>query len=51
MIVNAVDLIITNCWIQYLKDAEHFNIPKKNMKDLLHFRMDIGENLIRVGKP
>lgn len=51
MIVYAVDLIVSNCWIQYLKNAEHSKIPKKNIKDLLYFRMDIGENLIRVGKP
>jgi len=25
-------------------------MPKKNVKYLLHFRMDIAENLIRVGK-
>jgi len=31
-IVHAVDLIVTNCWIQYLKDAEHFKIPKKIYK-------------------
>lgn len=51
MIIHAFDLIVTNCWLKYLKDAEHFKIPKKNIRDLLSFRMNLAENLIRVGRP
>jgi len=36
--------------IQYKKDAEHYNINKNKRKDLLHFRMTLSENLIKVGQ-
>lgn len=51
MIMRAFDLTISNCWIQYKTDAENLNIPKKNIMDLMNFRMDLAENFILVGKP
>ncbi|XP_060846578.1 piggyBac transposable element-derived protein 3-like [Rhopalosiphum padi] len=50
MIVHAFDLIVVNCWIQYKKDADHYNVNKNKRKDLLHFRMALAENLIKVGQ-
>ncbi|XP_050056264.1 piggyBac transposable element-derived protein 3-like [Aphis gossypii] len=50
MIVHAFDLIVVNCWIQYKKDADHYNVNKNKIKDLLHFRMALAENLIKVGQ-
>ncbi|XP_025407300.1 piggyBac transposable element-derived protein 3-like [Sipha flava] len=46
MIVHAFDLVVANCWLQYLNDADHYIIKKKR-KDLLHFRMELAENLIK----
>lgn len=50
MIAHAFDLIVVNCWLQYEKDADHYNINKNKKKDLLHFRMELAENLIKVGQ-
>jgi hypothetical protein len=47
MIVHAFDFIVANYWLQYLKDADHYYINKKKRKDLLHFRMELAENLIK----
>ncbi|KAE9524120.1 hypothetical protein AGLY_015485 [Aphis glycines] len=45
MTVHAFDLIVINCWIQYKKDADHYNVNKNKRKDLLHFRMALAEIL------
>lgn len=45
MIVHAIDLIIKNFWLKYMKDAEHF---KKCKKDLFQFRKNPIDNFIRV---
>lgn len=47
----AFDMAIYYCWIRYEKDAGMLNVPKKNIMDLVHFRMDLTENLILVGQP
>ncbi|CAI6356352.1 unnamed protein product [Macrosiphum euphorbiae] len=51
MIMHAFDMAISNCWIQYKKEADILKVPKKKIMDLLDFRMELAENLILVGKP
>lgn len=48
MIFHAVYLAITNSWIEYRTDAMKLQIPKKNILDLLHFRMRIAESLVKI---
>lgn len=49
MIIHSFDMAISNCWIQYKNDAENLKVPKNKIMDLLHFRMELAENLILVG--
>jgi len=51
MAMHAFDIAITNSWIQYTKEAEQLNIPKKNVLDLLHFRINLAKDLITFEKP
>lgn len=50
LIVHAFDLVVANCWIQYLKDAKHLNIQKNKILDLLHFRLKLANELINYRK-
>ncbi|KAK7791620.1 hypothetical protein R5R35_012801 [Gryllus longicercus] len=50
MIFHAVDLAITNSWIEYVKDAGILEVSKKETLDLLHFRLRVAEALINEGK-
>jgi len=51
MIAHAFDMTAANCWLTYIKDAEYFKILKNKRYDLLHFRMELANGLINVGKP
>lgn len=46
LIVHAFDLVVANCWIQYLKNAKHLNIQKNKILDLLHFRLQLANEII-----
>ncbi|KAG8285912.1 hypothetical protein J6590_071328 [Homalodisca vitripennis] len=50
MITHAIDLAVTNAWLQYIRDATQLKIPKKQKLDLLKFRQHVGEVLIVSGK-
>lgn len=49
MIAHAFDMTAAHCWLTYIKDAKHFEVPKKKRYDLLHFRMMLASGLINVG--
>lgn len=49
MIFHAVDMALINSWTEYRKDSQLLGRPAKNTLDLLHFRMEIGEVLIKQG--
>lgn len=48
MIFHAVDMTITNSWLEYKEDMRRQQAPPRKLLDLLHFRMQIGESLIKV---
>lgn len=48
MIINAVDSIITNFWLNYLKNNKRFKISKKYIKYVLYFKTHLIEHLKRV---
>jgi hypothetical protein len=35
-----------NAWLEYKEDCRNSHIPKKNILDLLEFKMAIGELLV-----
>ncbi|KAG5880935.1 hypothetical protein JTB14_022311 [Gonioctena quinquepunctata] len=41
MIVHAIDMALINSWLEYKKDAAVLGISKKDILDLLHFRMHV----------
>ncbi|XP_068082886.1 nose resistant to fluoxetine protein 6 [Anabrus simplex] len=50
MFFHAVDLVLCISWIEYRRDSELSGVPKKQVMDLLHFRMLVAESLLKVGK-
>lgn len=50
MIFHAVDMAVTNSWLEYKEDCRAMNIPNKDVMDLLAFRSEISKALITVGK-
>jgi len=50
LIVHAFDMLIANCWIQYLKDAKYFNIQKNKILVLLYFRLQLANEIINFHK-
>ncbi|XP_055389991.1 piggyBac transposable element-derived protein 3-like [Condylostylus longicornis] len=40
---HLLDLAILNSWTEYRKDARRLKIPKKQVKDFLQFKIEIGE--------
>jgi len=50
MIFHAVDMAITNSWLEYYLDCKKLNILDKDRMDLLEFRLRLADNLINVGK-
>lgn len=47
LITHAFDLVASNSWLQYKKDATELCLPKKKILDLLHFRLQLADELIR----
>ncbi|XP_072376186.1 microtubule-associated serine/threonine-protein kinase 2-like, partial [Diabrotica undecimpunctata] len=47
---HAVDMAVTNSWLEYRKQSEELKIPQKNVMDLIHFRQHVAEALILAGK-
>lgn len=50
MIFHAVDMAVTNAWIEYKMDCKQKNYPKKDILDLLDFRLNLSRALTSVGK-
>lgn len=48
LIFHFVDFAVCSSWKEYRHDREKANVPKKKMKDLLHFRMELAFSLIKV---
>lgn len=51
VIFHFVDFAICSSWLEYRKDQLKANVPKKHIKDLLKFRMELTYALIKVGNP
>jgi hypothetical protein len=51
VILHLLDLTVTNSWFEYLQDCKINKVPKKKIKDLLQFRMEIGESLTTATPP
>ncbi|KAG5877631.1 hypothetical protein JTB14_030029 [Gonioctena quinquepunctata] len=49
-VTHAIDLACTNAWLEYRKQAEVLNTPRKEVLDLVHFRSYIADVLIKAGK-
>ena len=45
-----IDFSIANAWVEYKKKAIQLGIPKKNIPDLLAFREEITDGLLRGNK-
>ncbi|KAL4154140.1 hypothetical protein QTP88_001973 [Uroleucon formosanum] len=41
--VHFIDLAIVNAWMEYKNDAIKMNIPRKNIKDLLEFKISVAK--------
>jgi len=51
VILHLLDLSVTNSWFEYLEDCKINKLPKKKIKDLLQFRLEIGECLTMATPP
>lgn len=50
LIMHAFDLVASDVWLQYKNEANNLSIPKKNILDLLHFRLQLANELIRTAQ-
>ncbi|XP_041827207.1 piggyBac transposable element-derived protein 3-like [Melanotaenia boesemani] len=50
MITHAFDLAVVNSWLEYRLDSKRANNPTKDILDLLHFKMNVAQCLVRVQK-
>ncbi|KAL7396481.1 hypothetical protein ABVT39_006460 [Epinephelus coioides] len=50
MITHAFDMAVVNSWLEYRLDAKTANIQSKDIQDLLHFKMNVAQCLVRVHK-
>ncbi|XP_049798899.1 piggyBac transposable element-derived protein 2-like [Schistocerca nitens] len=48
VILHFVDLAVVNAWNQYMRSIKRNNIPRKEQKDLLHFKLEVAEGLLAV---
>ncbi|KAJ8889514.1 hypothetical protein PR048_009013 [Dryococelus australis] len=47
MIFHDIDIAVVNSWLEYKKDCGKCNIPKKDILDLMQFRLQLGEALAK----
>lgn len=47
---HAIDLPICNSRLEYKRDDDEYNIPKAQIMDLLHFKMNITHYEVKAGK-
>uniref|UniRef100_A0A8D0AN67 PiggyBac transposable element-derived protein domain-containing protein n=1 Tax=Sander lucioperca TaxID=283035 RepID=A0A8D0AN67_SANLU len=50
MITHAFEMAVVNSWLEYRLDAKRANIQTKDIQDLLHFKMNVAQCLVRVHK-
>lgn len=50
-IMHFTDVAICASWLEYRKDCSHLLIPEKEQMDLLAFRINLAETLLKVNKP
>ncbi|KAM4580374.1 piggyBac transposable element-derived protein 3-like [Odontesthes bonariensis] len=48
MITHAFDMAVVNSWLEYRLDAKRANIQTKDIQDLLHFKVNVAQCLVRV---
>ena len=51
MITHAFDVAVVNSWLEYRGDKERQGTRPQQIMDLLDFKMNVAEALVRVGKP
>lgn len=51
LIFHAVDFAVVSSWLEYKRDCLELKVPRKEVLDLLHFRMRLAESLVVAGKP
>lgn len=51
VIFHFVDFAICSSWLEYRKDRINAKNPKKDIKDLLNFRIELSQSIIKVGNP
>ncbi|CAJ1087319.1 piggyBac transposable element-derived protein 3-like [Xyrichtys novacula] len=50
MITHAFDVAVVNSWLEYRLDVKRANIQTKDILDLLHFKINVAQYLVRVEK-
>ena len=50
VVLHFLDLALVNAWMEYREDCRKSQVPKKNIMDLLGFRMAIAESLLATPK-
>ncbi|XP_047510428.1 piggyBac transposable element-derived protein 3-like [Pieris napi] len=51
MIFHAIDLSLSNSWLEYQADCAMCKIPERDILDLLHFRQRVADSLLKMGLP
>lgn len=50
MFTHAIDLAVTNSWLEYTRDANKLDIPHSKRMDQIHFCLHVTEALILSGR-
>lgn len=51
MITHAFDVAVVNSWLEFRRDNEYKGTQPQKIMDLLEFKMNVAEVLVRSGKP
>lgn len=51
VIFHFMDFVVCASWLEYRKDRKKAGIPKNEIKDLLNFRLELVDALIKSGNP
>jgi hypothetical protein len=51
MITHAFDVAVVNSWLEYRRDKERQGTQPPLVMDLLDFKLNVAEALVRLGKP
>lgn len=50
MFTHAIDLDVTNSWLEYTRDANKSDLRHSKRMDLIHFRLNVTDELILSGR-